>query len=102
MRSPNDETDGATLPEIVLMDFYTKTCGFCREEALILEELAEVFAGKVEFRMVDAEMDTKLAEEYVIFTVPTVIVERDGELVERFNGFVDSEKPERAIKDALR
>jgi len=90
------------LPEIVLMDFYTRTCGFCREEALILEELAEVFAGQVEFRIVDAEMDRKLAEKYVIFTVPTVIIERDEETVERFNGFVAGDKLERAIKDALR
>ena len=65
MRSPNDGSFEATLPEIVLMDFYTRTCSFCREEALILEELAEVFAGKVELRMVDAEMDRKLAGEYV-------------------------------------
>jgi thiol-disulfide isomerase/thioredoxin len=50
------------LSKIVLTDFYTKACGRCREEALILEELAEVFAGKVEFRMVDAEEDSKLAK----------------------------------------
>lgn len=90
------------MPEIVLTEFRTKTCGFCREEAQVLEELAEVFAGKVEFRAVDAEMDRKLAEKYVIFTVPTVIIERDGKLVERFNGFVAGEELERAIKDALR
>jgi thioredoxin 1 len=89
------------LPEIVLTEFRTKTCSFCREGALILEELAEVFAGKVEFKMVDAEMDRKLAEKYVIFTVPTVIIERDGKMVERFNGFVAGEELERAIKDAL-
>jgi thioredoxin 1 len=101
LRSPNDGADEATLPEIVLTEFRTKTCSFCREEALILEELAEVFAGKVEFKMVDAEMDRKLAEKYVIFTVPTVIIERDGKMVERFNGFVAGEELERAIKDAL-
>lgn len=89
------------MPEIVLMEFRTRTCSFCREEALILEELAEVFAGKVEFRTVDAEMDPKLAEKYVIFTVPTVIIERDGKLVERWNGFVSAEELERALKDVL-
>jgi thioredoxin 1 len=102
LRSPSDETVEAILPKIVLTDFYTRTCGFCREEALILEELAEVFAGKVEFRMVDAEMDKKLAEKYVIFTVPTVIIKRDGELLERWNGFVSGEELERALRGALR
>ncbi len=62
------------MPEIVLMDFYTRTCSFCREEALILEELAEVFAGKIEFRM---------------------------KLLERWNGFVPGEELERALKDVL-
>ena len=89
------------MPEIVLTDFYTKACGFCREEALILEELEEVFAGQVEFRMVDAELDSKLAEEYVIFTVPTVIIERDGELLERFNGFVSGERLKRSQAGAV-
>ena len=89
------------MPKIVLTEFLTRTCGFCREEALILEELAEVFAGKVEFRMIDAETDSKLAEKYVIFTVPTVIIEQDGELLERWNGFVPGEELERALKDVL-
>ncbi len=100
MRSPNDRV--INVPKIVLTDFYTKTCGFCREQALILEELAEVFATHVEFRMVDAEMDSKLAEKYVVFTISTLIIERDGELVERFNGFVPADKLERALREALR
>jgi len=90
------------VPKIVLTDFFTKTCGYCRDQALILEELAEVFAGKVEFRMVDAEKDWELAEKYVIFTVPTLIIERDGEMVERFNGFVPGDELERALRGALR
>jgi thioredoxin 1 len=89
------------LPKIVLTDFYTKTCGYCREEALILDELAEVFAGQVEFRMVDAEKDEEMAEKYVVFTVPTLILERDGELVERWNGFVPGKRLERALREAL-
>ncbi len=100
MRSPNDEA--IVVAKIVLTDFYTKTCGFCREEALILEELAEVFAGRVDFRMIDAEKDSKLAEKYVIFTVPTLILERDGELLERWNGFVPGDELERALGAALK
>ena len=90
------------MPKIVLTDFYTKTCSYCREEAKILDELAEVFASQVEFRMVDAEKDEEMAEKYVVFTVPTLILERDGELVERWNGFVTGERLERALREALR
>jgi thioredoxin 1 len=90
------------LSKIVLTDFYTKACGCCREQALILEELAEVFAGRVEFRMVDAEMELELAEKYVVFSVPTLIIEMDGELVERWNGFVPGDELERALRGALR
>ncbi|HOO53187.1 MAG TPA: thioredoxin family protein [Methanothrix sp.] len=99
MRSQNEE---AISSKIVLTEFRTKTCGFCREEALILEELAEVFAGQVEIRMVDAEKDFEMAEKYVVFTVPTLILERDGKLVERWNGFVPGEELEQALRDALR
>ncbi len=52
--------------------------------------------------MVDAEMDSKLAEKYVIFTVPTLIIEREGELVERFNGVDSGERLKQALRDALR
>ncbi len=90
------------MSKIVLTDFYTNTCGYCREEALILEELAEAFAGKVEFRMVDAEKDWELAEKCVVFSVPTLILERDGEMVERWNGFVPGDELERALREALR
>jgi len=99
LRSQNEE---AISSKIVLTEFRTKTCCFCREEALILEELAEVFAGQVEIRMVDAEKDFEMAEKYVVFTVPTLILERDGKLVERWNGFVPGEELEQALRDALR
>ncbi len=52
--------------------------------------------------MVDAEKDEEMAEIYVIFTVPTLILERDGELVERWNGFVPGKRLERALREALR
>jgi thioredoxin 1 len=96
------QDERAAFPEVVLTEFYTEACGFCREEAMILEELAEVFARKVEFRRIDAQVEGRLAEEQVVFNVPTLILERDGELVERFNGFVAGERLERAIRDALR
>lgn len=58
--------------------------------------------GKVEFRMVDAEKDSKLAEKRVVFTVTALIIDRDGEMVERWNRFVPGERLERALRGVLR
>ncbi|HNR56921.1 MAG: thioredoxin family protein [Methanothrix sp.] len=52
-------------------------------------------------RIVDAERDGKLAEECLVFTVPTLILERDGMLVERWNGFVSGDRLERAQREVL-
>ena len=52
--------------------------------------------------MVDAEKDSKLAEKRVVFTVTALIIDRDGEMVERWNRFVPGERLERALRGALR
>lgn len=69
----------------ILVDFYSQTCGPCKMLAPILEEISEetsdFLIGKV---CVDEEMD--LALEYSVRVVPTMLVFKDGECIERFEG----------------
>lgn len=75
----------------VLVDFFSKTCGPCRMLAPLLEELSEettdFYIGKV---CVDDEMP--LALNYSIRVVPTMLVFKDGECLEKIEGFRSKEE----------
>ena len=68
-----------------LVDFYSQTCGPCKMLAPILEEISDEHSdfqiGKV---CVDEEMP--LAMEFSVRVVPTMLVYKDGECVERLEG----------------
>ena len=69
----------------ILVDFFSQTCGPCKMLAPILEDLSEENSdfqvGKV---CVDDEMN--LALQYSIRVVPTMLIFKNGECVERFEG----------------
>ncbi len=69
-----------------LVDFYSTTCGPCKMLAPVLEEISEETTafqiGKV---CVDDEMP--LAMEFSVRVVPTMLIYKDGECVERLEGF---------------
>ncbi len=69
----------------VLLDFYADWCGPCRMIAPLVHEIAEerddVLVGKVN---VDAEQ--ALAEEFGVFSIPTLVVIKNGEVVNKAAG----------------
>jgi thioredoxin 1 len=70
----------------ILMDFTATWCGPCRMQKPILEELEKKYRDKVEFKVVDVDENQKLASEYGIHAVPTLIILKDGVEVKRFMG----------------
>ncbi len=69
----------------VLLDFYADWCGPCRMVSPIVDEIAEenenVLVGKVN---VDAEGE--LAAEFGVFSIPTLVVMKDGKIVNQSTG----------------
>lgn len=69
----------------VLIDFYADWCGPCRMVAPIIEEIAnerdDVVVGKVN---VDAEGE--LAEQFGVFSIPTLVVMKGGQVVKQVSG----------------
>ena len=75
----------------VLVDFYAIWCGPCRMLAPIIEELAEELAGKVKVCKMDVDEDPELAEEYGVFSIPTLMVFKGGKVTGAGTGFMPKE-----------
>ncbi len=69
----------------VLVDFYTPTCGPCRELEPALRQLAQQMPD-VKVVKVDATKATQVATHFGIRSVPVLIAFRNGEQVQRLNG----------------
>lgn len=70
----------------VLVDFYADWCGPCRTLSPVLEELGREFEGRIDFAKVDIDAEPGLARRYQIRAVPTLLLFRGGEVVERIVG----------------
>ena len=70
----------------VLVDLWAPWCGPCRFVAPILEELAREYAGRLKVVKVDVDQNPALAQRFQAFSIPTLVVIRDGRVVDRIVG----------------
>lgn len=73
-------------------------CGPCKMAAPIIEELAEEYEGKVIIGKLDVDENQQIAAKFGVMSIPTVIVFKDGEEVDRLIGFRGREGYESLIE----
>lgn len=71
----------------VFVDFYADWCGPCKAAAPIIEKLAGEYQGKVIIAKLDTDESHDLAIKNRVMSIPTVIVYKDGQEVDRQIGF---------------
>lgn len=83
--------------EIVLLDFYAEWCGPCRMVGPIIEEIAsenpDIAVGKI-----NVDEESELAARYGVFSIPTLVVIKGGELVKKSVGA----KPKEQILELIK
>ncbi|HXX54977.1 MAG TPA: thioredoxin [Methanoregula sp.] len=82
----------------VLYDFFATWCGPCRMQTPIIEDLEKKMGEAVEFRKIDVDQNMELAEKYDIRVVPTLIIEKDGKVVQSLEGVTDAATLEKLLK----
>ncbi len=82
---------------LVLVDFWAPWCGPCKMIAPVLEDLDSEIGEKVKIVKVDVDENQETAAKFGVMSIPTLIVLKDGEVVDKVIGF----QPKEALAERL-
>ncbi|MGQ9639956.1 MAG: thioredoxin [Candidatus Bathyarchaeia archaeon] len=86
---------------LVVVDFWAPWCGPCHMVAPIIEELARDYAGKILFGKLNVDENPKLSMQYEIMSIPTLLVFKNGKLMDRLIGAMPKQTLEPKITQYL-
>jgi thioredoxin 1 len=83
-----------------LKDFYADWCGPCKQQDSILDEIVAEWGDDLELEKVDVDEKQDVANEYQVRSLPTLVVENEEGVVDRFVGVTQREDIEAALNQA--
>ncbi|MBP2018286.1 thioredoxin 1 [Symbiobacterium terraclitae] len=93
------EVEQSTEP--VLVDFWAVWCGPCRMIAPVVEEIAADYEGRLKVGKLNVDENNELAARYGVVSIPTLLVFKNGQPVERIVGFQPKKELAAKIDRAL-
>jgi thioredoxin len=82
----------ASAEKPLLVDFYATWCGPCRMLAPILDQVQALLRGKIQIVKIDTDRYPDLASHYEIHALPTLVLFKQGQPVERIEGVMPPEQ----------
>ena len=77
----NFENEVLNSEKVVLLDFFASWCGPCRMVGPIIDENEHIVVGKV-----DVDVQTELASQFQVYSIPTLVVMKDGKVLNQSTG----------------
>ena len=87
--------------EPVLVDFWAPTCLPCRQIAPLVEELAAENAGSLKVVKLNVHENPNVAMQFQVMSIPTLMIFKNGEVVERFVGLQPKPRLQEAVDQAM-
>ncbi len=94
-----DEVINSDIP--VLVDFWAPWCGPCRIIAPVVEEISESHDGKIKVGKLNVDDNQQTSMKYGIRSIPTLLVFKNGKILEQIIGAVPKIEIERAVNSAI-
>ena len=76
---------------VTLVDMYADWCGPCQRLAPIVEELSHEYDGKATITKLDVDASGDIAQEFGVMSIPTILIFKDGQLVDKSVGLASKE-----------
>ena len=103
MSEPVHVTDGTFEQEVVnsespvLVDFWAEWCAPCKMIAPVLEEIASEQGDNLKIAKMDVDVNQVVAQQFGVMSIPTLILFKGGQPVERLVGYMPKENLERKL-----
>ena len=85
----------------VLVDFWATWCGPCRMLSPIVEEVSQAHADTLAVGKVNVDECPELAQQFGVMSIPTLILFKDGEVVDKRIGYQPKDELEEMLKQAF-
>lgn len=91
----------ATANGVTLTDFWATWCGPCRMQSPVIEQLNQEMGDKVAFNKIDVDENQATAAKFGIMSIPTLLIKKDGQVVDTLVGYHPKEAIEAKLNQYL-